>query len=125
DGMGEDGGELGVVAREQTARNEDGSARDRDGLVELKPSPVRRKGGGGGGVGRRLAAVEGEEAIFERLRAVGRELAADRVEARLGGRGGLQLGNDALADLRVPVRGVVIVVLLRERPGGSGQEEEA
>ena len=128
-GMGQDGGQLGIVARQQWTRNENRAARHRNSLVELEPAPVCRKRRRGRRVLGWLAAVENEEAIVE-LWAMSRQAVADLVKARFGGRSdvGLQLRGEPLTHPSVILGRIVIVRgvgLLRERHGGSGQEEKA
>jgi hypothetical protein len=87
-----DGGQLGIVARQQRARNEDHASRYRNGLVKLESAPVCRKCRRRRSVWRRLTAFENEEAIAE-LRAMSRQAVPDLVKARFGDRSdvGLQL----------------------------------
>ena len=99
--MGQDGGQLGIVARQQPAWHEDRPARYCDGLVELEPSPVcgERRGG------RRVLEMAGRrrkrrsDTGTAGLRAA--KPVADRIEARFGSRGdvGLQLRGEPFAHL--------------------------
>ena len=95
----------------------------------MEPAPVCRKRRRGRRVWGWLAALENEEAVAE-LWALSRQAVADLVKARFGGRYdvGLQLGCEPLTHPSVILGRIVIVRgvgLLRERHGGSGQEEEA
>src|ERR687896_739795 len=111
-GMGQNGRQLSIVAREQPAWHIDRTARYCDGFVEVESAPVcgeRR-------VRRRilgwLPAVENQEAMLE-LRAVSRQPVADSIQARFGSRGyaaGLQLRNESLAHLSFSGQRIVIVV---------------
>jgi hypothetical protein len=129
DRMGEDGSQLSIVARQQSARYEDHASRYCDGFVELEPAPVCRECSRGRRVLRWLAAVESQEAIPE-LWAMSRQACADTIEARFGSCSdvGLQLFHEPFPYLSFSVKGVVIIVrgtrLLRRRDCGSSQEEK-